>query len=929
MSGFKPLTRLPKRFRASDADNIIPIEAERVKRRRTSRRKNETTGSPETIRPNMRKETINHPPTVHKATDYLPHCIDQDKNGVPGMWSLSTPVGGQYTNLDPILTRDEEYLFIGLEAAVHVYSVATSRLFRTLQLKPSQSVIGYSLSSANEEHLYVVTSAGSVSKWDWLSGKQISRWTIGRKMISVSRCFHPLEGGMDISLLTLRECKSGKREMVLTHFGERMLHETVILETNARLEHIKCTSDGQAIIVYGSQRVFFGTQCLRQGDLESMQYTWKEMVLPVSISCLDIRDSATSFQGEEQSSNRNGSTSIDLAFGGSDGSILIYHNILGLLGKEEHDENGKTGTPRRLHWHRDLVNAIRWSRDGNYIISGGNESVMVLWQLDTGRKQFLPHLSSPICNIVVSPTGNSYVIKLADNSIAVLSARELQPCATITGLQSYSQMNNSRTGVYSPCTPSFAAILHPQYPDRLLVIVPASRQIAHESHHHTSFCVLQTYDICSNNHIFRQALARTNATTLKVNPEGLQIVAPNVTHLGVSQDGKWMSTVDKWRSCPHDAEVLDSNGVCIDSIAADQEIFLKFWRWNNSSDFWELVARIDGPHFSDKDSASILDLASRPLSHEFATIGSDTVLRFWCPSKRHRNGLKMNDEVPLETWKCRSIVDLKDYTHNDNSGNLSTASITFSQDGTVLAVCLQSVHSRNTGLTILVDAQSCTVHYSRVGVYPGDPCVARFLGCHLVIASTQSISIWDTVDDIVRTPGPSEGVDCSFSDKAPRLLAVDSNTQTFAVTLQCSKSPPATKKGRKCFVQVYDIHSLSLLCQLPLGGFPNALLADSQSSDYIVVDAAANVRRLGCSSKTSQAAPARDLAARVNSGIAGLLGNRVYGTEYHHHTRALVSMGIMETFSQGKELAEIFGDSPFVLPSASTLFRDVVQALAG
>src|ERR1700733_11875966 len=72
---------------------------------------------------------------------------------------------------------------------------------------------------------------------------------------------------------------------------------------------------------------------------------------------------------------------------------------------------------------------------GNYIISGGSETVLVLWQLDTGKQQFLPHMSATIQNIVVSPTGTSYGIQLADNSAMILSTAKLEPTTNISGIQ--------------------------------------------------------------------------------------------------------------------------------------------------------------------------------------------------------------------------------------------------------------------------------------------------------------------------------------------------------------------------------------------------------------------------------------------------------------------------------------------------------------
>ena len=74
-------------------------------------------------------------------------------------------------------------------------------------------------------------------------------------------------------------------------------------------------------------------------------------------------------------------------------------------------------------------------KSGNYIISGGTETVLVLWQLDTGKQQFLPHLSATIQNVVVSPTGTSYAVQLSDNSTMVLSTAELKPTANVAGIQ--------------------------------------------------------------------------------------------------------------------------------------------------------------------------------------------------------------------------------------------------------------------------------------------------------------------------------------------------------------------------------------------------------------------------------------------------------------------------------------------------------------
>lgn len=567
---------------------------------------------------------------------------------------------------------------------------------------------------------------------------------------------------------------------------------------------------------------------------------------------------------------------------------------------------------------------------GNYVISGGHESVMVLWQLDTGRKQFLPHLPSPICNIIVSPTGNSYAIKLANNCIIVLSARELQPYATIIGLQLSPKMAKAR-GQFVPEASRGTAVtvLHPQHPDQLLVAVPASRQTSQDGHCLANASVLQTYDIHTNSHISRQALARTNMTALNVNPEGSEILSPDIKYLDVSQDGKWMATVDSWSPYPQDVKALGLSDAESLRTADHEETFLKFWKWNNSSSLWELVTRIDKPHFSDNGPTPVLGLASRPHSEEFVTLGTDAMLRIWCPNSRPRSGLKTgsNAMLQLESWKCRNVIDLKGSSDPTKTGGLKAASLAFSEDGSVLAVCLPGVSTTNPGPALLIDSQKCIIHYSRIGAYSGDPYAVKFLGRHLIIASKRSVYVWDTVDDLVKVLGSP--IDPQSTGN-PQLLAVSPKTRTFAVATQRSRSASAKKSRVPQFlIQVYDIESLAPVFSLSMGKCPLALLPDSHSGDYIAVDTAATVQRFGCSDRTSHTATRfPELPTRLNSGLVDLFGSQ--GPALQPRSLPNTSTPVTDkTSSRPGTLSGIFGDVPsFVLPPAGVLFRNVLQSLS-
>ncbi|RAH71233.1 WD repeat protein [Aspergillus aculeatinus CBS 121060] len=922
--------QLSKRSRASEMaqGKMVSTDDVRIKRRRTSPT-DDGAQKDDSLRPRMVGRTAAVAPDAVTVPEDIPEPSEREpKETARDAWFLSGIAAGRFSNSDPLFTSDDEYLFLGLKTAVHIYSVTSSRLFRVLKLKSTDNVIEYKLSPQNSDHLYVFSSTGSVSKWEWFSGQRLYYRDAYRPTTCIDLCSDA--SGND-ALFSVHDRADSKKDIVFQRLSDEEPCSVPLLTTNTQITHLRVAYQGRVLVAFGGQNVLLGCQA-HLSDSSPVPYTWSELTLPTSITSADIRyQTAPQRAGIPGPRDRASLGSVDLALGESGGSIMIYNDILTSL--QNNIGNSKALTPRRLHWHRSCVNVVRWSKDGNYVISGGNESVMVLWQLDTGRKQFLPHLSSPICNITLSTSGTLYAVKLTDNSTTVLSARELQPFATINGLQLCPPTkSHTRSSTKRPLSVgTIAAALHPKLPDQLLLTVPASRQLTPEGHTVANACTLQTYDIRSNSHVSRQALARTNTTTLKISPDGSYIAAPDVSHLSLSKDGKWMATIDSWSPYTRDMQALypaDDHGGR--SYTQNQETFLKFWRWNILSMMWDLVTRIDTPHFSGTGPARILDLASRNYAHEFATVGADGVLRIWCPSARQRSGLKTTGTEQLsETWKCRNAIDLKSYSDTYHSTRLNAAYMDYSQDGSVLAVCLNSASSADPGVTLLIDAQTCSIRYSRVGLYAGDPCALAFLGSQLLITSTRSVFIWDTVHDLVRTLGfpdaAENGQPCS-----PCLSAVSTETKTFAIAAQVHSKNPASKKRRRPepHVQIYDSETLALLSETMLDSSPVALLSDKHSGDFVIIDAEAKVQRLSClglAPQTTYAHAPSDLFEK--SGLASLFGQQDQGKSTDRHQLATASSGLNGSLQT--QLANVFGDvPPYVLPPANLLFRDVVQALS-
>lgn len=94
------------------------------------------------------------------------------------------------------------------------------------------------------------------------------------------------------------------------------------------------------------------------------------------------------------------------------------------------------------HWHHTTVNSIAFTESGSHLYSGGNESVLVRWNLnESNSKDFLPRLAAPPCNLAV---GNQKIaVSTLDNGIQILDT-QFKP---ITVVQNFTWVPADKTNV--------------------------------------------------------------------------------------------------------------------------------------------------------------------------------------------------------------------------------------------------------------------------------------------------------------------------------------------------------------------------------------------------------------------------------------------------------------------------------------------------
>ncbi|EXJ87492.1 hypothetical protein A1O3_04452 [Capronia epimyces CBS 606.96] len=735
-----------------------------------------------------------------------PRQPDGDNNA----WSLSSSTGGVFIGQDPLLTEDDQYLILPTHSEIQVYSTQTSLLVRSFRVDNKSDITSCAFSNADPKKVYVANSRGLLSLWDWTTGKRLSRQDTGRGLQQVL----PLTSQDDKeTILVLQEGQKNKTAVVFAvDSSTHQLKEIQpVLRRADLVSNIRSLADGSVLVACADDKLLVGQSQIGSDGKLTLDYTWREVSVSAPILSFDAQINV----GKSKSGRKV--PFLDVVLGLNSGVIVHYEDLLfKLIGKEKKNSTDDI-LGRKLHWHRTGVNSVKWSRDRNYIISGGNETVLVIWQLDTNQRQYLPHLSTPILGLTVSATGSAYALRLGDNSVMVLSTADLLPFSSVSGLALGDGQSTSST-----------MVLHPNNANQLVAAVTANA-VTHGSRPAKSTTLLQVYDLQSNLQLSRQALSRNMITAQNVAPTGETVKEPSVTHVAISQDGTWLATVDEWHPNEQDlqpvyidADVATTRGLAVETT-------LKFWHWNADDKIWELVTRVDEPH--KPGLHSVLGLSVNPTKLEVSTIGSDASIRIWTPKARHRNGVAVKNKSNEQLYTWASSRTIKCDSEGQGLAEPATSAVlVYSEDGSVQAASWSGPASAPRYVH-LIDPATGHICVSQPDLLsPGDGKLA-FAGRYLLCLS-QTFNVLDTLTTQLVASITLDPNYVAPSSQSPSLLATNKLDGTVAISISRSDKPRSTK----LLVLSLRTGELEPLFETSFTGCPKGLLALTTTPGYLVVD---------------------------------------------------------------------------------------------
>jgi NET1-associated nuclear protein 1 (U3 small nucleolar RNA-associated protein 17) len=245
-----------------------------------------------------------------------------------------------------------------------------------------------------------------------------------------------------------------------------------------------------------------------------------------------------------------------LAAGDATGRILIWHDVAATLASRAADLAAQKQRQRELtventaggyeteeeamdlveppaatvHWHAHAVGALTFSLDGKYLLSGGQEAVLVIWDVESGRRAYLPRLGGPLTGITPCPSDPAlYAVRQADNTLRVINAATMTVEASVHGMR-----------------PLPRAHLEKGAPPPPLTVAPGSGLAVVTGPH----AVLQWYDLTRDAHVDKlQLSARSVVSLTETDAAALGGVygpppEPAALEVAFSRDSGAMATVE-------------------------------------------------------------------------------------------------------------------------------------------------------------------------------------------------------------------------------------------------------------------------------------------------------------------------------------------------------------------------------------------------
>ncbi|TDL28123.1 WD40 repeat-like protein [Rickenella mellea] len=600
-------------------------------------------------------------------------------------WAWTTLAEASASTHPAVFTKDGGYFFSIVGPSVKIYSTVTGKVVSTIS--PSSSGSSASRSSCGQGHTDLVTAAilhpqnpfqlltasldGFVKIWDFLDAVLLQSIDVGMP-ISHMCANNKLLGHVFLSVQSKNRPNNSRANSSILRVSLDPANTTqpdvqgikrvgTMKSTNA----LEISPSGEWLVAIAGCKAY----AARTSSLES---GFAKFVSPYKLTCLAFHPSEEYF-----------------ATGDQQGQIRLWFCL------NEQTTTSPTDTERRtqttvMHWHAHAVSTLAFTPNGAYLLSGGEECVLVIWQLHTGKKEFVPRVGAPILSIAIraGESSEEYLLGLADSSFITVNSGTLSISRTISRIRIDPVVSTHKLPLSEPVP--LAA-----HPLSSSLILPSS---------HPSF--LQTYSPSTATLLSELEVSPSNRVSRR---DEMPIEPSRVERVVICESGEWMATLDRRGGD--------------DNFSA--EMHLKLWHWQST---WILNSRVDRPH----GVKSITAMEFSPcrvdkLGWVLATSGLDGSVKTWSiRAIKSKNG--KTDDI----WINRSSLSFRGQLPSD---------LSWSPDASLLVVTFErhiTIHDPVTNALL----DSLTSSEIRA---PHSNCFVGRSGRYLATHNERELILWDLV----------------------------------------------------------------------------------------------------------------------------------------------------------------------------------------
>jgi NET1-associated nuclear protein 1 (U3 small nucleolar RNA-associated protein 17) len=160
----------------------------------------------------------------------------------------------------------------------------------------------------------------------------------------------------------------------------------IIYTSTQPIQILKAAIEGDIILAASEERILIGKLRSRTfGSVEKIRYEFHVFESKDFILSMDFRVSNKSLALSGNISKVDKASIVDVVVGDVKGAIFVHNDLLSNLLRFQSRAEGETKislVPRKFHWHRTGVLAVKWSLDGLFRLLQQNQMT------DSGRQLY-------------------------------------------------------------------------------------------------------------------------------------------------------------------------------------------------------------------------------------------------------------------------------------------------------------------------------------------------------------------------------------------------------------------------------------------------------------------------------------------------------------------------------------------------------------